>query len=43
MLRKIPRLYGSRFFDVLLLAALYAQSSVLDQAPGYGMGCRDQP
>jgi hypothetical protein len=30
LLRRIPTLYGSRFFDILLLDALYAQSAVLD-------------
>jgi len=30
LLRKIPERYGSRFFDLLLLDALYAQSAVLD-------------
>jgi DDE family transposase len=29
LLRKIPHLYGSRFFDILLLDALYAQAPVL--------------
>jgi GAF domain-containing protein len=30
LLRKIPDLYGSSFFDILLLDALYAQTAVLD-------------
>lgn len=30
MLAKIPQLYGSRFFDILLADALYAQTPVLD-------------
>ena len=30
LLSRLPRLYGSRFFDILLLDALYAQSPVLD-------------
>jgi len=30
LLRKIPKLYGGRFFDILLLDALYAQTPVLD-------------
>jgi hypothetical protein len=30
LLSRLPRLYGSRFFDILLLDALYAQSSVLE-------------
>jgi hypothetical protein len=30
LLRRLPELYGSRFFDILLLDALYAQSQVLD-------------
>ncbi len=29
LLRRLPDLYGSRFFDILLLDALYAQSPVL--------------
>ena len=29
LLTRLPRLYGSRFFDILLLDALYAQSPVL--------------
>src|SRR5258708_34541221 len=29
LLRRLPGLYGSRFFDILLLDALYAQSPVL--------------
>ena len=29
LLRRLPALYGSRFFDILLLDALYAQSPVL--------------
>jgi Transposase DDE domain len=31
LLERLPRLYGSRFFDILLLDALYAQSPVLDR------------
>jgi hypothetical protein len=30
LLRRLPALYGSRFFDILLLDALYAQTAVLD-------------
>lgn len=30
LLRRLPDLYGSRFFDILLLDALYAQTPVLD-------------
>ena len=30
LLRRLPELYGGRFFDILLLDALYAQSPVLD-------------
>jgi hypothetical protein len=30
LLSRLPRLYGSRFFDILLWDALYAQSPVLD-------------
>jgi hypothetical protein len=30
LLRRLPTLYGSRFFDILLLDALYAQTAVLD-------------
>jgi len=30
LLSRLPHLYGSRFFDILLLDALYAQSPVLD-------------
>jgi hypothetical protein len=30
LLAKLPDLYGSRFFDILLLDALYAQTAVLD-------------
>ncbi len=30
LLSRLPRLYGSRFFDILLLDALYAQSPVLE-------------
>jgi hypothetical protein len=29
LLSRLPRLYGSRFFDILLLDALYAQSPIL--------------
>ena len=32
LLHKLPPLYGSRFFDILLLDALYAQESVLQCA-----------
>lgn len=38
LLRKIPALYGSRFFDILLLDALYAQVPVLDLAQEEGWG-----
>jgi len=30
LLKRLPDLYGSRFFDILLLDALYAQTPVLD-------------
>jgi hypothetical protein len=30
LLQRLPHLYGSRFFDILLLDALYAQTPVLD-------------
>lgn len=30
LLTRLPKLYGSRFFDILLLDALYAQTPVLD-------------
>ena len=36
LLRRIPALYGSQFFDILLLDALYAQTAVLDQAQKSG-------
>lgn len=36
LLRNIPKLYGSRFFDILLLDALYAQAPVLQLAEGIG-------
>lgn len=36
LLRRIPELYGSRFFDILLLDALYAQTAVLDLAEQSG-------
>jgi hypothetical protein len=36
LLRKLPRLYGSRFFDILLLDALYAQAPVLRLAGEIG-------
>ena len=36
LLRRIPDLYGSRFFDILLLDALYAQTAVLDLAEQIG-------
>jgi hypothetical protein len=36
LLGKLPALYGSRFFDVLLLDALYAQASVLKLAERSG-------
>lgn len=32
LLRSLPTLYGSRFFDILLMDALYAQTAVLDLA-----------
>jgi Transposase DDE domain len=32
LLRRLPDLYGSPFFDILLLDALYAQTAVLDLA-----------
>jgi hypothetical protein len=36
LLHKLPEVYGSRFFDILLLDALYAQESVLQCAAKYG-------
>jgi hypothetical protein len=36
LLRSIPDLYGSRFFDILLLDALYAQAPVLQLAEQIG-------
>lgn len=36
LLHKIPHLYGSRFFDILLLDALYAQAPVLQLAEKIG-------
>jgi Transposase DDE domain len=36
LLNRLPQLYGSRFFDVLLLDALYAQAPVLQLAEANG-------
>jgi hypothetical protein len=36
LLRRLPRLYGSRFFDILLLDSLYAQAAVLKLAQEIG-------
>ena len=36
LLHKLPALYGSRFFDILLLDALYAQAPVLQLADRIG-------
>ena len=36
LLRRLPDLYGSRFFDILLLDALYAQTPVLELAQETG-------
>ena len=36
LLARIPELYGSRFFDILLLDALYAQAPVLQLAQNIG-------
>ena len=36
LLRRLPELYGSPFFDILLLDALYAQTAVLDLAQQIG-------
>jgi hypothetical protein len=36
LLRRLPQLYGSSFFDILLLDALYAQTAVLDLAQQVG-------
>ena len=36
LLRRLPLLYGSRFFDILLLDALYAQTAVLDLVQDIG-------
>ena len=38
LLRRLPQLYGSSFFDILLLDALYAQTAVLDLAQQVGWG-----
>jgi hypothetical protein len=36
LLRRLPKQYGSRFFDILLLDALYAQTPVLELAKENG-------
>jgi len=36
LLHKLPQVYGSRFFDILLLDALYAQEPVLQCAAEHG-------
>jgi Transposase DDE domain len=36
LLRRLPGLYGSPFFDILLMDALYAQTAVLDLAKEIG-------
>lgn len=36
LLTRLPQLYGSRFFDILLLDALYAQTPVLELAEKIG-------
>jgi hypothetical protein len=36
LLKRLPQLYGSRFFDILLLDALYAQTPVLEVAQQTG-------
>jgi Transposase DDE domain len=36
LLNRLPDMYGSRFFDILLLDALYAQTPVLDLAEKIG-------
>jgi len=36
LLHKLPEVYGSRFFDILLLDALYAQNPVLQCAAEHG-------
>jgi len=36
LLRRLPALYGSRLFDILLMDALYAQTAVLDVAQEIG-------
>jgi hypothetical protein len=36
LLRRLPELYGSRFFDILLLDSLYAQAPVLQLAEEIG-------
>jgi hypothetical protein len=36
LLRRLPALYGSRLFDILLMDALYAQTAVLDVAQQIG-------
>ena len=40
LLSRLPRLYGSRFFDILLLDALYAQSPVSRSACSRPAGTR---
>ena len=51
LLSRLPRLYGTRFFDILLVDALYAPSPVLDLLPQTGwhavislkQDCRTRP
>ena len=38
LLTRLVDLYGSRFFDILLLDSLYAQAPVLKTGPGRGLG-----
>lgn len=38
LLQRLPNLYGSRFFDILLLDSLYAQAPVLKLAQEIGWG-----
>jgi len=42
LLHRLPALYGSRFFDILLLDALYAQAPVLRAAAQHGRGFHEK-
>ena len=39
LLRRLPELYGSRFFDILLLGSLYAHKPALPLAQWNSLGC----